>query len=93
MAITRFLNIPLHGSNEIVYSTPILKNHEVLHLVKLPPSGMNKQAYVMLLNQFESGRKNHLFHYEKFLCENGFEFIWNDQGVLGIFFFLSESKE
>ena len=90
-AIKRFLSVPLHTSNEMVYGEigryPLYIRAYIkcvrywLRLLKLPRSRLCKQAYLMLLQQHDNGMFNWVSHMKKILTENGFGFVWISQEV------------
>lgn len=90
-AIKRFLNVPLHSSNKMVYGEtgryPLFIRTTVkcikywIKLTRLPMTRLSRQAYKMLLAQSEAGRENWTTKVKKVLVENGFGFVWLSQGV------------
>ena len=90
-AIKRFLNVPLHSSNKVCYGEtgrcPLHIRNCVksvkywLRLIQLPLSRLNRQAYEMLLQQFELGKQNWVYDIKKVLSVNGFGIVWLSQGV------------
>ena len=90
-ALKRFINVPLHSSNKIVYGEtgryPLYIRTYVkcikywLKLVKLPLSRLCAQAYEMLRRQQERGRDNWATKVKQVLMENGFGIVWMCQGV------------
>jgi hypothetical protein len=102
-AIKRFLNVPIHSSNTILYGEtgryPLFVKSMVkcikywLRLLKLPGSRICRQAYEMMLTQMELGKENWTFKVKKILCEQGFGIVWLSQGVGNEKQFISEFKE
>ncbi|XP_025113041.1 uncharacterized protein LOC112575401 [Pomacea canaliculata] len=102
-AIKRFLNVPLHSSNLVVYGEtgryPLYIDTYMkcikfwLRILKLPITRLCKQAYEMLHQQHESGKLNWISNIKKVLSENGFEIVWVIQGVGDEDMFLSEFKD
>ena len=102
-AIKRFLNVPLHSSNVLVYGEtgrqPLYVRTYVkcikywLKLTRLPSERICKQAYEMLFLQHEAGHCNWVSKVRDVLCEHGFGFAWMFQGVGLSSTFISEFKE
>jgi hypothetical protein len=90
-AIKRFLNVPLHVSNTVIYGEsgryPLYIRSYVkcikywLKLLRLPMSRLCKQAYEMLLIQEERGKENWAYFVKKTLTVHGFGIVWLCQGV------------
>jgi hypothetical protein len=90
-AIKRFLNVPLHSSNTVVYGEtgryPLYVRTYVkcikywLKLLKLPISRLSRQAYQMLLNEHEKGKENWAYCVKNILATHGFGIVWLCQGV------------
>jgi len=90
-AIKRFLGIPLHASNQLVYGEtgryPLYVRVYVkcikywMKLLSLPGSRICRQAYDMLLTQHEHGKYNWVSGVKRILTENGFGIVWLCQGV------------
>eukprot|EP00745_Piridium_sociabile_P032735 TRINITY_DN5549_c0_g1_i12.p1 TRINITY_DN5549_c0_g1~~TRINITY_DN5549_c0_g1_i12.p1 ORF type:complete len:436 (-),score=19.73 TRINITY_DN5549_c0_g1_i12:134-1441(-) len=101
-AIKRFLSIPVHASNKIIYGEtgryPLyVKSYTKcirywLKLVKLPQTRLCKQAYDMMLTQMELGYENWSSSVNNVLSENGFGVVWMCQGVGHDKQFISEFK-
>eukprot|EP00745_Piridium_sociabile_P044188 TRINITY_DN9210_c0_g1_i1.p1 TRINITY_DN9210_c0_g1~~TRINITY_DN9210_c0_g1_i1.p1 ORF type:complete len:408 (+),score=9.52 TRINITY_DN9210_c0_g1_i1:2081-3304(+) len=102
-AIKRFLNVPLHASNTVVYGEtgrhPLYIKTYVkcikywLRLIKLPSSRLCKQAYEMLLNEQEKGKENWAYLVKQLLTIHGFGIVWMCQGVGCEYGFVSEFKD
>lgn len=85
-AMKRFLNIPLHASNQMMYGET--GRHPLyiyaymrsvkywLKLLKLPETRLCKQTYLMLKQQMEAGKKNWLSNVKHVLTVNGFGIVW-----------------
>lgn len=102
-AIKRFLGVPLHSSNQLVYGEtgryPLYIRIYVkcvkywLKLMKLPISRICRQTYEMLLIQHNHGKKNWVSGIKQILSENGFGIVWLSQGVGFEQRFVHELKE
>eukprot|EP00745_Piridium_sociabile_P004303 TRINITY_DN1254_c0_g1_i4.p1 TRINITY_DN1254_c0_g1~~TRINITY_DN1254_c0_g1_i4.p1 ORF type:complete len:981 (+),score=112.61 TRINITY_DN1254_c0_g1_i4:2532-5474(+) len=90
-AIKRFLSVPLHSSNKMLYGEtgryPLYVNTWVkcikywLRLTQLPVTRLCRQAYEMMLNQLESGKQNWAYTVKNVLTTHGFGIVWMCQGV------------
>ena len=90
-AIKRFLNVPIHASNSIMYGDtgrlPLYIRTYVkcirywLRLTKLQRERLCRQAYDMLYNQDEIGNTNWVSSVKRILSVNGFGIVWLSQGV------------
>jgi exonuclease III len=102
-AIKRFMNVPIHSSNTMVYGDsgryPLYVRSYVkcikywLRLLKLPSVRLCRQAYEMLLIQSEKGNINWVTKVKNILTVNGFGIVWINQGVGSDKMFLSEFKD
>ena len=102
-AIKRFLSVPLHSSNKMLYGEtgryPLFLKTQMkcikywLKLTQLPMSRLCKQAYEMLLNQLDSGKQNWAYFVKKMLTTHGFGIVWMCQGVGYEQGFISEFRD
>eukprot|EP00745_Piridium_sociabile_P027419 TRINITY_DN4419_c0_g1_i3.p2 TRINITY_DN4419_c0_g1~~TRINITY_DN4419_c0_g1_i3.p2 ORF type:complete len:170 (-),score=9.74 TRINITY_DN4419_c0_g1_i3:83-592(-) len=102
-AIKRFLGVPIHASNQVLYGDtgryPLFIRTYVkcirywLKLLRLPHSRLCRQAYDMMLGQMEHGRENWAYRVKTVLSENGFGIVWMSQGVGYEHGFVSEFKD
>jgi hypothetical protein len=102
-AIKRFLSVPLHSSNRMVYGEsgryPLYIRAYLkcikywLKLSQLPSTRLCRQAYSMLLQQHENGKFNWVSNVKKLLTENGFGIVWLSQGVGDNRAFILEFKD
>jgi hypothetical protein len=102
-AVKRFLGVPLHSSNKMIYgetgryplfiTTAIKCIKYWIRIVRLPSSRLCRQAYEMLLIQLEAGNNNWASSVKKTLTENGFGIVWMCQGVGYEEGFISEFKD
>ena len=53
-----------------------------LRILKMGPERYVKKCYAMLVNDDKHGRKNWVSELRGILFENGFGYVWNNQGVL-----------
>ena len=102
-AIKRFLSVPVHSSNTMVYGetgryplfiitwTKCIKYW--LKLTQLPSKRICRQAYNMLLNLLELGKENWAYSIQNILNTHGFGIVWMCQGVGDTKNFLSEFKD
>jgi hypothetical protein len=86
-AIKRFLMVPIHSSNTMLYGEtgryPLYIKTFVkcisfwLKLLKLPQSRFFcRQAYDIMLLQMEQGKDNWAYRVKTVLSEHGFRFVW-----------------
>jgi hypothetical protein len=90
-AIKRFMNVPIHSSNTVVYGEsgryPLYIRTYIkcikywLRLIKLPRERICKQAYEMLIRQSDLGYVNWASRVKAVLTENGFGIVWLNQEV------------
>ena len=90
-AMKRFLSLPLHASNKLLYGEtgryPLFIRTAVkcikywIRLIRLPLSRLCRQTYDMLLIQHNEGRINWVSKVQQILSENGFGIVWQCQGV------------
>jgi hypothetical protein len=90
-SIKRFLNLPLHSSNKMLYGetgryplyirTAIKCVKYWLRITKLPKTRISKQTYEMLFTQNEIGKNNWVSKIQNILTKNGFGIVWLCQGV------------
>ncbi len=90
-AMKRFLSVPLHSSNKLLYGEtgryPLFIRTAVkcikywIRLIRLPLSRLCRQTYDMLLIQHNQGRINWVSKVQQILNENGFGIVWLCQGV------------
>jgi hypothetical protein len=102
-AMKRFLNIPLHSSNKLMYGEtgryPLSIRTAVkclkywIKLTRLPLSRLSRQAYDMLRVQHNHGRTNWVSNVQKILTENGFGIVWLLQEVGCEMRFVAEFKD
>ena len=102
-AIKRFLNVPLHCSNKMIYGEtgryPLFITTYVkcikfwLKLTRLPMTRICRQAYEMLLLQHEAGKQNWVTNVKAVLVENGFGIVWLCQSVGYETHFIAEFKD
>ena len=102
-AMKRFLNVPLHTSNKMIYcetgrhplciQTCVKSIKYWLRLVSLPVDRLCVQAYNMLLREHEKGKVNWVSKVKGTQTENGFGFVWLNQGVGNECQFLTEFKD
>ena len=102
-AIKRFLNVPLHSSNKIIYGetdryrlftrTSVNCIQFWLKLTRLPVRRICRQAYEMFLSQHEAGRQNRTPSVKNLLAKNGFGIVWFCQGVGFEARFIAEFKD
>lgn len=102
-AIKRFLRVPIHASNSVMYGdtgryslyiqTYVKCIRYWLRLLKLPRQRLCKQAYDMLINQMEMGYSSWATKVKDILMVNGFGFVWLNQGVGDEKMFLLEFKD
>ena len=108
-SITRFLNVPLHSSNTMIYGEkkkkkkagryPLFIRTAVkcikywLKLIRLPMTRICRQAYEMLLLQHEAGRLNWATSIHNILAKNVFGIVWLCQGVGFETRFIAEFKD
>ena len=82
----RFLGVPLHTSNKMLYGEcgryPLYIKNTVhtcikywLKLIALPNARLCKQSYDMLLIQLDKGKENWAYSVKKCLSENGFGIV------------------
>ena len=82
-AMKRFLSVPLHSSNKLLYGEtgryPLFIRTAVkcikywVRLIKLPVARLCRQTYNMLLIQNNQGRISWVFKVQQIFNENGFE--------------------
>ena len=103
-AIKRFLQIPIHSSNTILYGetgryplyirTYVKSIKYWLKLLKLPQARLCRQAYDMMLNQLDHfPRENWASRIKAILQKHGYGIVWLSQGVGNERQFLSEFKD
>lgn len=102
-AIKRFMNVPIHSSNTMIYGEsgryPLYIRTFVkcikywLKLIRLPRSRICRQAYDMLLHQFEMGNQNWASSVKNILATNGFAIVWLCQEVGDVDLFICEFKD
>ena len=102
-ALKRFLAVPIHSSNTLLYGEtgryPLFINTSVkcikywLKLVRLPNSRLCKQAYDMMCIQMNLGKENWVYQVKQTLCKQGFGIVWLHQGVGSDKQFISEFKD
>ena len=90
-AIKRFLNVPIHSSNTVVYGEtgryPLYIRMYVksvkywLRLITLPRERLCKQAYDLLFRQSELGHLNWASKVKLILTTNGFGIVWLNHTV------------
>ena len=90
-ACKRYLNVPLKVPNKFVYGEtgryPLFVNSAVrcvrywLRIIKLDFSRFPRQAYTMLFNMDENGKKCWASHVRNILFNLGFGYVWLQQGV------------
>ena len=90
-AIDRFLSIPIHSSNTLVYGEtgryPLFIGTYVkcikywIKLTRLSPSRLCRQAYELLFIQYEAGKDNWASQVKQVLTRNGFGLVWLCQDV------------
>ena len=87
----RFLRVPLHSSNKLLYGetgrypfcirTTVKCIKYWIRLIGLPSSRLCRQTYEMLLIQHNKGRINWVSKIQQILNENGFGIVWLCLGV------------
>ena len=102
-AIKRFLNVPLHCSNKMIYGEtgryPLFITTYVtcvkywIKLTRLPMTRICRHAYEMLLLQHEAGKQNWVTNDKTVLVENGFGIVWLCQSVGYETHFIDEFKD
>ena len=102
-AIKRFLRVPIHSSNTVLYGEtgryPLYIRTFVrcikywVKLLKLPSSRICRQAYDMMLLQMEQGKDNWAFKVKTVLSEHGFGIVWLMQELGNERKFISEFKD
>ena len=102
-AIKRFLAVPIHSSNTVLYGetgryplyirTFVKSIKYWLKLLRLPQSRLCKQAYEMMVTQMEIGKQNWAYQVKKALSEFGFGIVWLSQGVGNECQFINEFKD
>ena len=102
-AIKRFLKVPIHSSNTVLYGetgryplyikTCIKSVKYWLKIIKLPRARICKQAYLMMLSQLDLNRENWAFSVKKVLSEHGFGIVWISQEVGSERQFISELRD
>ena len=102
-AIKRFLNVPLHCSNKMIYGEtgryPLFITTYVkcikfwLKLTRLPMTRICRQAYEMLLLQHETGKQNWVTNVKTVLVGHGFGIVWLCQSVGYETHFVAEFKD
>ena len=90
-AMKRFLSVPLHASNKLLYGEtgryPLFIRTALkcikywIRLIRLPLSRLCRQTYDMLLIQHNQGRINWVSKVQQILNENGCGIVWQCQGV------------
>ena len=90
-AMKRFLSVPLHSSNKLLYGetgryppfirTAVKCMKYWIRLTRLPLSRLCRQTYDMLLILHNQGRINWASKVQQILNENGFGVVWQCQGV------------
>ena len=90
-AMKRFLSVPLHASNKLLYGEtgryPLFIRTTVkcikywIRLIRLPLSRLCRKTYDMLLIQHNQGRINWVSKVQQILNENGFGIVWQCQGA------------
>jgi hypothetical protein len=102
-ASKRFLNVPLHSSNLMIYGEtgryPLFIRTTIkcikywIKLTRSPMSRICRQAYEMLRLQHEAGKQNWASKVKNILTENGFAIVWLCQGVGFENHFVAEFKD
>ncbi|WP_419602185.1 hypothetical protein, partial [Thiolapillus sp.] len=102
-AIKRFLNVPQHSSNKMIYGEtgryPLFITTYVkcirywIKLTRSPGTRICRLAYEMLLLQHEAGKQNWVSIVKNVLMENGFGIVWLCQGVGSETQFVAEFKD
>ena len=88
-AMKRFLCVPIHSSNTVLYGEtaryPLYIRTFVkcikhwLRILKLPQARLCRQAYDMMVTQMGLGKENWAYQAKKILSEHGFEIVWLSQ--------------
>ena len=102
-AIKRFLSIPIHSSNTLVYGetgkyalfigTYVKCIKYWIQLTRLSPFRLCRQAYEMLFIQFEAGKGNWASQVKQVQTRNGFGLVWLCYDVGNEREFLAEFKD
>ena len=99
----RFLGVPSHSSNKLLYGEsgryPLFIRTAVkcvkywLKLTKPPLSRLSRQTYKMLLVEHNQGKVNRVSKIQRILTENGFGIVWLCQGGGYEMRFVAEFKD
>lgn len=102
-ACKRFLGVPLRSPNKMVYGElgrfPLHINSHVrcikywFRLLQMEPDRLPSQAYRMLLNKDELGKKCWASQVREILCKTGFQYVWLQQGVGNVNSFIRVFKQ
>eukprot|EP00745_Piridium_sociabile_P037736 TRINITY_DN6881_c0_g1_i1.p1 TRINITY_DN6881_c0_g1~~TRINITY_DN6881_c0_g1_i1.p1 ORF type:complete len:302 (+),score=4.84 TRINITY_DN6881_c0_g1_i1:89-907(+) len=102
-ALKRFLGVHVKTPNELVYGEtgryPIYINSSVqcvrywLKMLRMDNDRLPFKAYKMLLGLESRGKKSWVSCIRDFLFQNGFGFVWINQGVENVNVFLKELRQ